>query len=618
MTGGSGIGTLKHGKVFDQIVSADILLADGSAKTYYPGQGLDDFFQGLERGTARVGGLPSKPEQLAHSVCSIAYQFCRERVGLRQSRGRSLFFHFMDRSLLARMEEKESLFSRLGRFWPKLGIRGLRNIGFQTAWSLFQRDVLKPLLEDPQLKEILKSHPMRPGDCHNQWFPFVKGVANKSLLQIMDQVFHDAEASFIELLHFLPPIGSAGTFGLLAGPYIGAFAHAAADRRSSREVLSQIFPSLLENGREGSIGCFYDTPDGVLGSLFSSADHLPGCAGTGSRWTGITCHDQSLGAGEVKVFQPVERFVFGPDPESPFPIPPFLDLLQYCYESRFTRLHSYTPGPMGLAALAIAGILQLPIRATLHAGIFRFARGFSGDPSMEATFWKYVSWYYNRMEQVNVPSRWAAWDLARMGVHRDKMRVVSLPVDLDRFNPARRNGYLEKRFALTRGENLLYVGWIANDADAFLLEEIFCRLRRTHRDVHVICVGEGAERSELKNNSREGPVFFTGALEGEELALILASCDLFVSPSTSDLAGDIVLQAQASGLPAVVTDSGCFQENIIPGQTGMVVKARDASSFFQAIEALTLDSARRQEMARAARRYMEERNATADFPRSLL
>jgi glycosyltransferase involved in cell wall biosynthesis len=582
-------------------------------------QGLDDFFRGLEKGTARVGGLQSNPEQLAHSVCSIAYQFCRDRLGFRQARGGGPFFRFMDRSLLGGLEEKESSFSRLGRFWPKLGIRGLRNFAFQTACSHFQREVLKPLLEDPQLRGIMESGVKGSGDCRKQWFAFVKGAVNKALTQIMDQVFHEAGSASLEFSAFLPSIGSPATFALLAGPYIGAFAHAAADRRSGRQVLAEIFPSLAGTGRESTIGCFHDTPEGAGGSLFSSREHLRGWAGPDSRCTAVTCHDPGVApAGDAKVFRPVERFVFGPPPVPPFPIPSFLDLLQYCYESNFTRIHSFSPGPMGMAALAIARILGIPIRATLHAGISRFARSFAGGISAETTFWKYLSWYYNRMEQINVPSRWTARYLARRGLQEDKMRVFSLPVDLERFNPARRNGYPEKRFALKRGGYPLYAGWIANESDAFLLGEVFSRLRRSTREAHLICVGEGPERSELKKSLRGAPVFFTGPLEGEDLALLLASCDLFVSPSTSDLAGDIVLQAQASGLPAVVTDSGCFQEHILPGETGVIVKAKDASGFFQAVEALTVDASRRQGMGRAARRHMEERNAAADFLQRLL
>ncbi|NWF55013.1 MAG: glycosyltransferase [Syntrophaceae bacterium] len=595
------------------------LLYVGSRYTEVPGaQGLEDFFRGLETGNARVGGGQSKPEQLAHSVCSIAYQFFRERLGLQRTRGRNPIFRFLDRSLLARIEEKETFLPRLRGFWPHLGIRGLKNMGFQTGWSIFQRTVLKPFLGDPQLKEFLKT--VKGGDDHgSQWFRFVKTAVNTSLSQIMEQVFQDADAASCGLLPLLPSIGSAGTFGLLAGPYMGSYAHAAADRRSSRQVLENFFPSIPGKGRESLIGCFYDTPEGGLArSLFSAGEHGLGFAGTGLPWTGITCHGESVAPeGNFKVFRPVGRFVFGPDPVPPFPIPPFLDLLQYSYESNFTGIHSLTPGPMGLAALAIARILRLPIRATLHGGISRFTRRFSGDPSAEATLWKYLSWYYNRMEQLNVPSRWAVKDLARRGLRQDKMRVFSPPVDLQRFNPVKRNGYLEKRFALTRGAGLLYVGWIASENDIPLLGKILAQLRRTAREAYLICMGEIPERSELEKSLRGAPVFFTGPLEEEDLALLLASCDLFVSPSISDLEGEIVLQAQASGLPAVVADSGCFPEFIIPGQTGMIVKAGDASGLFQAMETLTLDAARRQRMARAARRHMEERNVTADFPQTL-
>jgi glycosyltransferase involved in cell wall biosynthesis len=474
-------------------------------------------------------------------------------------------------------------------------------------------------MEEPHLKEILKPGGSGPGDWRHRWLTFVKGVTNRSLFQISNQVFYDAGTAACGILPFLASVARAGTLGLLAGPYIGAFAHAASDRHYSRQVLARLLPSRPDNGGEGSIGCFYDTPQGMLGSLFSSREQLLGCASTDRRCSAVTCHDQDTPQETaVKVFQPVGRFAFAPDPAPPFHMPPFLDLLKYGYESNFTRIHSFTPGPMGLAALGIAHILKLPIRATIHPGLFHFAKSFGDEPSEEAHFWKYVSWYYSRMEQINVPSQWAAGELERRGLPQDKMRVFSRPVDLDRFSPAKRNGYLEKKFPVTRGVYLLYTGWLANERDIFLLREAFTRLRRTSRDVHLICAGEGPMRSELGKGLEGTSVFFTGPLQGEDLALLFASCDLFVSPGTFDLAGDRVLEAQASGLPAVVTDSGCLREHIIPGKTGLVARAGDASSFYQAVEALTLDAPRRQGMGRAARRYMEERNAIADFPENLL
>ena len=205
-------------------------------------QGLDDFFRGLEKGTARVGGIQSNPELLAHSVSSIIYQFFRKRLGLRQTGGRSAILQFFDRSLLAGIDSNQSPYWGLARFWQNLSPRGLKNLASPIARRILQRALLKPFLEDARVKESLKAAQKDPGDCRSQWFNFVNGVTNKSLSQVMEQTFHDAEAPAGGLFPFFTSIGSAGMVGVFAGPYIGAFAHAAADRTSSRQVLARLFP----------------------------------------------------------------------------------------------------------------------------------------------------------------------------------------------------------------------------------------------------------------------------------------------------------------------------------------------------------------------------------------
>jgi len=104
------------------------------------------------------------------------------------------------------------------------------------------------------------------------------------------------------------------------------------------------------------------------------------------------------------------------------------------------------------------------------------------------------------------------------------------------------------------------------------------------------------------------PCLFTGYLEGEDLAAVYASCDLFLFPSTTDTFGNVVLEAQASGLPVIVTDSGGPRENIIPGETGIVVPGNDEESFLQAINCLLTDPRRLREMGRAARECMQGRS----------
>ena len=69
-----------------------------------------------------------------------------------------------------------------------------------------------------------------------------------------------------------------------------------------------------------------------------------------------------------------------------------------------------------------------------------------------------------------------------------------------------------------------------------------------------LVVGQGAEEPWLKANMRRAD--FTGVLNGEALAQAYANMDVFAFPSRTDTYGNVVLEALASGVPAVVTESG--------------------------------------------------------------
>ena len=92
-----------------------------------------------------------------------------------------------------------------------------------------------------------------------------------------------------------------------------------------------------------------------------------------------------------------------------------------------------------------------------------------------------------------------------------------------------------------------------------------------------------------------------------------ASADLFVFPSTTDTFGNVILEAQACGLPVVVTDQGGPRENMLPGKTGLVVKGNDPMALAEVLQRLIEHPQERSAMGREARRYMEERSFDAAF-----
>jgi glycosyltransferase involved in cell wall biosynthesis len=77
--------------------------------------------------------------------------------------------------------------------------------------------------------------------------------------------------------------------------------------------------------------------------------------------------------------------------------------------------------------------------------------------------------------------------------------------------------------------------------------------------------------------------------------------------------GNVVLEAQASGLPVIVTDKGGPRENMIADKTGFVVSADNPDAFTDRILQLTNNSSLLTEMKHNARRYMENRSFEASF-----
>jgi glycosyltransferase involved in cell wall biosynthesis len=91
-----------------------------------------------------------------------------------------------------------------------------------------------------------------------------------------------------------------------------------------------------------------------------------------------------------------------------------------------------------------------------------------------------------------------------------------------------------------------------------------------------------------------------GVLRGEELAKAYASMDLLVFPSHTDTFGNVVLEALASGVPAIVTPHGGPAHIVQDGITGIVAKDEE---FARGIAEMLGSPERLQSMRCAARKY---------------
>ena len=222
------------------------------------------------------------------------------------------------------------------------------------------------------------------------------------------------------------------------------------------------------------------------------------------------------------------------------------------------------------------------------------------------------------------PSAWGGRDLAGHGLGQRKMAVLQQGIDADRFSPEQRSGDWRRRLSGKMGEDakvaadgsvdgsvegndsgnkkiLLFVGRMSAEKDLSFLAECYRELASRRDDVHLAMVGDGPMRAELEEQLGEIATF-TGWLQGEELAAAFASADIFVFPSSVDTSGQVILEAQSSGLPAVVCSEGGASENIEPGNTGLTARSRRAAAFNEPIRPLLDDEGPRRPMPPPARR----------------
>jgi phosphatidylinositol alpha 1,6-mannosyltransferase len=172
-------------------------------------------------------------------------------------------------------------------------------------------------------------------------------------------------------------------------------------------------------------------------------------------------------------------------------------------------------------------------------------------------------------------------------------RLMPRGVDAELFHPAKRT-----RDANDREPVLGFVGRFSIEKNVALLGKIQQELDRNGEKFHFLMVGHGGEEAWLRERLHRAE--FTGVLRGEELARAYANMDLFVFPSHTDTFGNVVLEALASGVPAIVTPDGGPRTIVRDGETGRIVPD---DQFAEAIASILADRAAHDTMREAARVY---------------
>lgn len=570
-------------------------------------QNLKGFLNGISTGQCRTQGIEATPLTLSYTLYSIAYQFYRTKFRLDRYVHKDLFMRFLD-GFLDQPNQKSGLKSKIYLFLS--AHRQPKTLQESASIEQFLRhETRKLILGDPAFLTIAKSNNAKPQDLDTKWFEFVRHISNKTLHHFLDRFMdHLSGANVFDIFSSL---GSAGALYALLSPYFLSFSLFSHDRDIAEQVGSRFVQKHItpfQNKDEINVAHFTDTFYEINGIAATLQQQLRIAKATGKQLTVMTCEEMTHTPMDgVRRFEPIGIRNLPEYPEQKLYYPPFLDMLRFCYEGRFTHLHSATPGPIGLSALAIAHILKLPIVGTYHTSLPQYAGYLTNDSAIEELMWKYVLWYYNQMDFIYVPSKSTGDELTLRGVSAHKIRLFPRGVDIRRFHPSKRDLPFLQQYINVDTFKLLYVGRVSKEKNLPMLAQVFRQISQSTDRVSLVVAGDGPYLAEMKRELAGTPCSFTGCIMGEELAKLYATCDLFVFPSTTDTFGNVVLEAQASQLPVVVTDTGGPHENVIPEKTGIVVPADNPTALTSAINSFINDRRKLKQMGKTARQYAEDR-----------
>jgi glycosyltransferase involved in cell wall biosynthesis len=395
---------------------------------------------------------------------------------------------------------------------------------------------------------------------------------------------------------------------LMLSPYIYSFQSQAPSRKWLREICRGIAgetpPELCNTKR----AWFTDTLEDVNGVANTIRKMTAAAVNAGRDLTVVTSRTQiQITDIPIKNFAPIGEFELPEYELQKLSFPPILQMIDYIQREKFTELIISTPGPVGITALIAAKMLGLQTSGIYHTDFPQYVRILTDDSFFETLTWNYMSWFYSQLDLLYVNSEHYRQCWIQRGIAPGKIKILPRGLDTSLFHPSRHEPDFWKKFGMRNGAvTLLYVGRISKEKDLDVLAAAFRKLRASKLPVDLVLVGDGPYLKELRETLPEA--HFTGYLAGIDLAKAFASADVFVFPSTTDTFGNVVLEALASGLPAVVSDQGGPRELVAEGVTGHITKSLDADHFAEAIRRVATDAASRRTMSANARRAVESRD----------
>ncbi|MFD2742549.1 MULTISPECIES: glycosyltransferase family 4 protein [Sphingobacterium] len=256
-------------------------------------------------------------------------------------------------------------------------------------------------------------------------------------------------------------------------------------------------------------------------------------------------------------------------------------------------IHITTPSALGFFALRYAQKRNIPVISIYHTHFLAYIPYYLKNlPILEKPVMKWMMAtmlrFYNSCDKIYVPTPSMLSRLEQIGIHAARMTLWQRGINLQLFNPARRNPKRMHQITGNQNITILFASRLVWEKNIQTLIEMAKLIDKQELPYNLIVVGEGAAMKEMQ---RQMPTaYFLGKQTHESLAVLYASADVFVFPSISETYGNVVTEAMASGLPCVIANGGGSADLVSDGITGYKCNATNAEEYLHYIMQLLEDA----------------------------
>lgn len=256
----------------------------------------------------------------------------------------------------------------------------------------------------------------------------------------------------------------------------------------------------------------------------------------------------------------------------------------------------------GLAAVVAQGQLGVPSVLTFTG------RDVPGPNT--PWFWKYYDrWVARSVAEVTFVSEYCRRSIYGSGGHQRGI-VISIGVDLERFNPGLAGSCIRQRIGLSSEVPVLFaLQRLSPEKRVDIIIRAMPHILREHPRTVLVIGGSGKARPKLvtlvQRLGLEQSVHFTGYIPDADLPLYYAMCDVFVFHSTYETFGIVLAEAMATGKPIVSVCSTAIPEVITDGETGILVPPLNVQALADKVVHLIDAPSERHRLGRRARAWAE-------------